>query len=210
MIRLMIADDHTLMREGLKQLFNLMDDIEVAGEAVNGAQVLERLRQGDIDVLLLDMTMPGICGEDLITRIRARYPELRILVVSMHNEPVVAQRALKAGANGYLSKDGDPDTLLSAVRKVARGGRYIDAAIAEKMAFGVSGVAPRALHESLSDRELQVLRLLAKGKTVNEIADQFAISNKTVSTHKTRLMEKMDFENMADLMRYAINNGLSD
>ncbi|MFZ5580564.1 MAG: response regulator [Pseudomonadota bacterium] len=210
MIRLMIADDHTLMREGLKQLFNLMDDIEVAGEAVNGAQVLERLRQGDIDVLLLDMTMPGICGEDLITRIRARYPELRILVVSMHNEPVVAQRALKAGANGYLSKDGAPDTLLSAVRKVARGGRYIDAAIAEKMAFGVSGVAPRALHESLSDRELQVLRLLAKGKTVNEIADQFAISNKTVSTHKTRLMEKMDFENMADLMRYAINNGLSD
>ncbi|MEW6766275.1 MAG: response regulator transcription factor [Pseudomonadota bacterium] len=210
MIRLLIADDHTLMREGLKQLFALMTDIEVAGEAVNGAQVLERLRQEDIDVLLLDMTMPGICGEDLITRIRARHPELRILVLSMHNEPVVAQRALKAGANGYLSKDGDPDTLLAAVRKVAQGGRHIDAAIAEKMAFGVTGLAPRPMHDSLSDRELQVLRLLAKGKTINEIADQLAISNKTVSTHKARLMEKMGFENIADLMRYAINQGLAD
>ncbi|MEW5824220.1 MAG: response regulator transcription factor [Pseudomonadota bacterium] len=210
MIRLMIADDHTLMREGLKQLFTLMDDIVVVGEAVNGTDVLERLRQQDVDVLLLDMTMPGICGEDLITRIRARHPELGILVLSMHNEPVVVQRALKAGASGYLSKDGDPDTLLAAVRKVANGGRYIDFSIAEKMIFGVQGAETAASHTSLSDRELQVLRMLAKGKSINEIADQFAISNKTISTHKARLMEKMGFESMADLIRYAINNDLSD
>ncbi|MDD3608775.1 MAG: response regulator transcription factor [Halothiobacillaceae bacterium] len=210
MIRLMIADDHTLMREGLKQLFTLMDDIVVVGEAVNGTDVLERLRQQDVDVLLLDMTMPGICGEDLITRIRARHPELGILVLSMHNEPVVVQRALKAGASGYLSKDGDPDTLLAAVRKVASGGRYIDFSIAEKMIFGVQGAETAASHTSLSDRELQVLRMLAKGKSINEIADQFAISNKTISTHKARLMEKMGFESMADLIRYAINNDLSD
>ncbi len=210
MIRLMIADDHTLMREGLKQLFTLMDDIVVVGEAVNGTDVLERLRQQDVDVLLLDMTMPGICGEDLITRIRARHPELGILVLSMHNEPVVVQRALKAGASGYLSKDGDPDTLLAAVRKVANGGRYIDFSIAEKMIFGVQGAETAASHTSLSDRELQVLRMLAKGKSINEIADQFAISNKTISTHKARLMEKTGFESMADLIRYAINNDLSD
>ncbi|MEW6693319.1 MAG: response regulator transcription factor [Pseudomonadota bacterium] len=210
MIRLLIADDHTLMREGLKQLFTLMDDIKVVGEAVNGAQVLERLREKDVDIILLDMTMPGICGEDLITRICAHHPDLYILILSMHNDPVVAQRALKAGANGYMTKDGDPDALLAAVRKVAHGGRYIDPAIAEKMALSISGLAPRPMHDCLSDRELQVLRLLAKGKAVNEIADQLAISNKTVSTHKARLMEKMGFENIADLMRYAINHGLSD
>lgn len=208
MIRLLIADDHTLMREGLKQLFALSADIQVVGEATRGGAVLERLRQGGVDLLLLDMTMPGLCGEDLIARLRAHYPELAILVLSMHNEPLVAQRALKAGANGYLTKDGDPETLLAAVRKVARGGRFLDQGIAERLAFQASGLGERPHHACLSERELQVLRLLARGYGVNDIATELAISNKTVSTHKARLMEKMGFGNTAELVRYAIDQGL--
>lgn len=208
MIRLLIADDHTLMREGLKQLFTLQEDIELVGEAVNGAQALERLRQGGVDLILLDMSMPGISGEDLVARVRGHYPELPILILSMHDQPQIAQRALRAGANGYLTKDGDPDTLLAAVRRVASGGRFIDPVIAESMAFetGINGGRPR--HESLSDREFQVMRLLARGTSVNEIADMLAISSKTVSTHKARLMEKMEFASNADLVRYAILHGL--
>jgi DNA-binding NarL/FixJ family response regulator len=208
MIRLLIADDHTLMREGLKQLFAMLADIELVGEAVNGAQVQEQLRQGGIDLLLLDMSMPGICGDDLIARIRSQYPELPVLVLSMHNEPQIAVRALKAGANGYLTKDGDPDTLLAAVRRVAGGGRFIDPSLAESMAFASDGQSDRLRHENLSDRELQVLRQLARGISVNDIADMLAISNKTVSTHKARLMEKMGFHNNADLVRYAVMHGL--
>jgi DNA-binding NarL/FixJ family response regulator len=210
MIRLMIADDHAIMRGGLKQLFALVDDIEVVGEAINGASALERLRQGGVDLLLLDMTMPGASGEDLVARIRAHYPNLAILILSMHNEPQIAQRALKAGANGYITKDRDPETLLGAVRKVAAGGRFLDSSIAEQMAFEASGIGEQKTHEHLTDREFQVLRLIARGISVNDIADQLAISNKTVSTHKARLMEKMGFASNAELVRYAVLHGLVD
>jgi DNA-binding NarL/FixJ family response regulator len=210
MIRLLIVDDHTLMREGLKQLFSLVGDIEVAGEATNGALALDRLRQGAVDLVLLDLTMPGIAGPELIARMRGHHPDLRILVLSMHNEPLVAQRALKAGADGYLTKDGDPDSLLAAIRKVAAGGRYLDAVVAEKMAFESAGLEDHAGHACLTDRELQVMRLLAHGMGVNEIAEELAISNKTVSTHKARLMDKMGFASNADLVRYALESGLAD
>jgi len=208
MIRLMITDDHGIMREGLKQLFGLVGDVRVVAEAVNGAEALERLRDGGVDLLLLDMTMPGIDGEDLVARIRAHYPSLPILVLSMHNAPQIAQRALKAGANGYLTKDRDPETLLTAVRKVAGGGRFLDSQIAEAMAFDTAGGG--AGHDCLSDREFQVMRLLARGMAVNDIAQEFAISNKTVSTHKARLMEKMGFASNAELVRYAIQHGLDE
>lgn len=208
MIRLLLVDDHTLMREGLKQLFALVDDIEVVGDATNGTQALERLREGGVDLVLLDLTMPGISGEALIERMRAHHSELRILILSMHNEPQVAQRALKAGANGFACKDSDSDGLLAAIRKVASGGRYLDPVVAEKLAFEAAGVDTPARHGCLSDRELQVLRLLAKGKGINEIADELLVSNKTVSTHKARMMTKMDFANNADMVRYAIANGL--
>jgi DNA-binding NarL/FixJ family response regulator len=210
MIRLMIADDHAIMREGLKQLFALVNDIEVKAEAVNGASVLTQLRQGGVDLLLLDMTMPGSTGEDLVARVRAHYPDLPILILSMHNEAQIAQRALKAGANGYVTKDRDPETLLSAIRKVASGGRFLDSQIAEQMAFEASGVGGASNHEQLTDREFQVLRLIARGVSVNDIAAQLAISNKTVSTHKARLMEKMNFASNADLVRYAVLHGLID
>jgi DNA-binding NarL/FixJ family response regulator len=208
MIHLMIADDHAILRESLKHLFALTDDIEVSAEAMNGGEVLERLRDGGIDLVLLDMNMPGISGEDLILRLRAQYPELPILVLSMHNQAQIALRALKAGACGYLSKDRDAEMLLTAIRKVAAGGRFIDPVLAEQMAFEASGIAPRALHTSLSDREFEILCLFANGISLNDIAAKFSISNKTVSTHKSRLMEKMGFTSNAELIRYALDHGL--
>lgn len=210
MIHLLLADDHTIMREGLKQLFALAGDIEVTGEALNGALALDRLRQGDIDLLLLDMTMPGVSGEALISRIRASYPALPILVLSMHDEPQIARGALRAGAWGYLTKDRDPETLLAAIRKVAAGGRFIELGLAERMAFEVSRLEESALHDILSDREFHVMRLLAQGMRVNDIAKALMISNKTVSTHKARLMEKMDFASNVELVKYAINHGLTE
>lgn len=208
MIRILLADDHALMREGLKQLFSLVPDIKVVAEATQGGVVLERLRQEGIDLVLLDMTMPGISGEDLISRVRARHPNLPILVLSMHNELQIARRALKAGANGYVTKDQDPETLLAAIRKVMAGGRFIDPGLAEQMVFEISGETHGGGHEILSDREFQILRLLARGISVNEIAAQLLISNKTVSTHKARLMEKMGFATNADLVRYALEHDL--
>jgi DNA-binding NarL/FixJ family response regulator len=209
-VRVLLADDHRIMREGLRQLFGLMPDIEVIGEATTGAEVLDALRQFEIDLLLLDMTMPGISGDDLITRIRSHHPTLPILVLSMHEEPQIAQRALKAGANGYLTKDQDSQTLLSAVRKVSSGGRFIDPLLAERMAFEVSGVTRRADHQHLTNRELEVMRLLARGLRVGDIAQKLALSDKTISTHKSRLMEKMGFGSTVELVRYAIDNGLVD
>lgn len=208
MIRLMIADDHAIMREGLKQLFALAGDLQVAGEAENGAMLLERLRQGDVDLLLLDMSMPGISGEDLLARIHTHYPHLPILVLSMHNEVQIAQRALRAGASGYLTKDRDPETLLTAIRRVAAGGRYIDAGLAEQIAFAATGLGPGKQHDSLTDRELQIMRLLARGLNVTRIAAELYISSKTVSTHKARLMDKMGFASGADIVRYALEQGL--
>jgi DNA-binding NarL/FixJ family response regulator len=208
MIRLLLADDHALVREGLKQLFALTTDISVAAEATNGAQVLDALRRQPVDLLLLDMTMPGISGPDLITRVVAQEPHPPILVLTMHNEPQIARRALGAGASGYLTKDSDPALLLSAIRKVASGGRFIDPTLAESMVFNNGGAAAENSHEHLSDREFQILCLLAKGVGVNDIATQLSISNKTVSTHKARLMEKMRFTSNADLVRYAVSKDL--
>ncbi|WP_411388368.1 response regulator [Pseudomonas sp. MPB23] len=209
MIRLLIADDHTIMREGLKQLFTLVADVQVVAEAESGTQLIELLRQVEIDLLLLDMNMPGISGEILIARLHSQYPKLPILVLSMHNEIHIAQRALRAGALGYLTKDRDPETLLVAMRRVVSGQRYLDPALAEQIALQSSGLKQQTYVESLSDREFQILRLLAHGMSVNQIAEQLVISNKTVSTHKTRLMEKMGFSSTADIVRFAMTLGIS-
>jgi DNA-binding NarL/FixJ family response regulator len=210
MIRLMIADDHAIVREGLRQLFSLVKDVEVVGEAHNGAQVLKTLRETPVDVLLLDMSMQGISGDDLIARIRLHHPQQRILVLSMHNEPQVAQRALKAGATGYLTKDSDPELLLTAIRKVAGGGNYIAPELAEQMFFQFSGKDPIPEHHNLSSREFHILQLLAQGMSITAIAEMLNISSKTVSTYKARLMEKMNFTSNADLIRYAVKHGLAE
>lgn len=209
MIRMLIADDHTIMREGLKQLFSLVADLQVVAEAESGTQLIELLRKVEIDLLLLDMNMPGISGEALIARLHGQYPNLPILVLSMHNEIHVAQRALRAGALGYLTKDRDPETLLAAIRRVVSGQRYMDPSLAQQIALQSSGVQQQDFVESLSDREFQILRLLAHGMSVNQIAEQLVISNKTVSTHKTRLMEKMGFCSTADIVRFAMTQGIS-
>ena len=209
MIRMLIADDHTIMREGLKQLFMLVADLQVVAEAESGTQLIELLRQVEIDLLLLDMNMPGISGEILIARLHTQYPTLPILVLSMHNEIHIAQRALRAGALGYLTKDRDPETLLVAIRRVVSGQRYLDPALAEQIALQSSGLKQQTFVESLSDREFQILRLLAHGMSVNQIAEQLVISNKTVSTHKTRLMDKMGFSSTADIVRFAMTLGIS-
>lgn len=208
MIRLLLADDHAIVRSGLKHIFALQPDVAVVGEAVNGSEVLERLRLEPFDVLLLDLNMPGISGADLITRVRAHQPDLPILVLSMHNEAQVASRMLKAGANGYITKDCEPHVLLAAIRKVAARGNFIAPEIAEKMVFDATSTTHALPHQRLSDRELEVFRLLTTGLCVNHIAKQLAISGKTVSTHKTRLLEKLNATSVADLMRYAMAHHL--
>lgn len=208
MIRVFIADDHVVVRGGLKQLFALMGDIVVAGEAADGAELLEKLRHEEFDLLLLDLTMPGVSGINLIGRVRAEHPKLPILVLSMHNELQVAKRVLQAGAVGYVTKGSMQETLMDAVRRVAAGGRFIDPVIAEQMMFEKTVPGEVAAHERLSERELHILKLFAKGRGVNEIAAELFISNKTVSTHKARLMQKMNFQNNADLVRYAADHGL--
>lgn len=209
MIRLIIADDHALVRSGLKQLLALSSDVLVVGEAVNGAEVLQQVRSVPADVVLLDLNMPGISGTDLIGRAKACNPDVAILVLTMHNEPQVAVRMLKAGASGYLSKDCEPEVLLAAIGKVAAKGQYIAPDLAQRMVFELTASSERPLHTLLSDRESEIFALMASGKTVNEIALLLIISNKTVSTHKVRMMEKMKFTSMADLMRYAIAHGMA-
>jgi two-component system, NarL family, uhpT operon response regulator UhpA len=207
-IRVLIADDHVIVRSGLKQLFGLMGDITVAGEATNGEEVLEALKHGQFDLLLLDLTMPGLSGVNLIGRIIVSNPSLPILVLSMHNELQIAKRVLQAGAAGYVTKGSGQDTLMSAIRKVAAGGRFVDPTVAEQMMFEKPTPGESAPHERLSERELHIMKLFAKGKGINEIAEELFISNKTVSTHKARLMQKLNFQNNAELVRYAADHGL--
>lgn len=206
----MLADDHTLVREGLKQLLTAAGDVDVVAEAADGHATLERIRVTDCDVLVLDMSMPGRSGMELIRQIKSEKPRLRILVLSMHGENQYAVRAIKSGASGYLTKDSASTQLVSAIRKIAAGGAYISAEVAERLAQSAMPHAERPLHESLSDREYQVFRLLVAGRTVSEIADELNLSSKTVSTHKARLMEKLNAGNAAELIHYALRHGLSD
>ena len=208
MIHILIADDHAIVRGGVKQLLALSSDVEVAGEATNGAQVMEQLHSASFDLVLLDMTMPGISGVDLIARIRMHDAKLPILVLSMRNEAQVVRGALKAGATGYLTKDNEPETLMAAIRKTAAGGRFIDPLLVEQMVFDVDTLGASQAHERLSNREFHILSRLAGGKGDSEIADELAISNKTVSTHKARLMQKMNFRSNAELVRYGVTHGL--
>lgn len=211
MIRVLVADDHTLVREGLKQILQRTDDVVVEGEAANGAEAMAQIRQRDWDLLVLDMSMPGRSGVDLIRQIKDERPHLPILVLTMHAEQQYAVRALKAGASGYLTKESAPAELVNAVRKIAGGGVYMSMAIAESIALGLrnedAGAAP---HQQLSDREFTVFRQLAAGRSVTEIADQLCVSAKTVSTYKARVLQKMRMQNQAELIHYAIRHRLVD
>ena len=208
MIRVVVTEDHAIVREGIKQLIGLAKDLQVVGEASTVEQLLDTLRHTPCDVVLLDISMPGSSGLEAIPRIRALEPAPAILMLSMHDEAQMAARALKAGAAGYATKDSDPALLLSAIRRVAGGGRYIDPALADRMVFEVGLTDARPLHTLLSEREFSVFERLAQGANVNDIAHQLALSSKTISTHKARLMQKLKVNSLAELVRYAMEHRL--
>ncbi len=210
MIRVLLADDHTIVRAGLKELLSETGDITVSGEANDGAEALARIRESDYDVAVLDMSMPGRSGIELIRQVKRERPRLSILVLSMHSEEQYAVRALKAGASGYLTKESAADQLVAAIRRIAAGGAFVTPETAQRLALDVSTAGAAAPHTLLSDREFQVLRLIADGKSVSEIAKQLTLSVKTISTHKTRIMRKMRLANQAELIRYAIEHELLD
>ena len=210
MTRILIANDHTLVREGLKQILSATPELEVVAEAMDGDQALAHVRSTEFDLALLDMSMPGLSGIDLIKRLKLERPKLRILVLSMHGEQQYAVRAFKAGASGYLTKDSASDQLVAAIRKIAAGGVYISAAAAEQLAMGAMDAPGELPHRSLSDREFEVFRLLVAGTSITDIADGLHLSVKTVSTHKTRILQKMNMASTAELVRYAVENKLVD
>ncbi|HVL58412.1 MAG TPA: response regulator transcription factor [Burkholderiaceae bacterium] len=210
MIRVVIADDHAIVREGLKQLLLAAGDLEVVAQAKDGFEVMQHVRDADFDVLLLDMSMPGRSGMELIRQVKSEKPRLRILVLTMHEEQQYAVRAIRSGASGYLTKESAPAQLVAAIRKVAAGGAFISAEVAEQLALGAMPQSESAPHETLSDREFQVFRLLVAGRTVSEVAEQLNLSVKTVSTHKARLMQKMGMSTHTELIRYAISHKLLD
>ena len=205
-IRIMVADDHAVVRRGLRHIFAMSPEVVIAAEAVDGGDVLEKLRSTPVDVLLMDVSMPGTDAVELVKRVKVEVPAVAVLVHSMHAEGPVAARMLKAGASGYITKDSEPEQLVGALRKVAAGGRYIGPELAEQLAFGDGG--PRPLHELLSDRESQVFAQLASGKTLKAIARDLHLSPKTASTYKTRVMQKLKVGSDAELVRYAVAHQL--
>ena len=209
MIRVLLADDHGLVREGLRGILAKGADIEVAAEAANGDEVLALVRKHEFDLALLDLSMPGLSGLALIKRLKVERPKLRILVLSMHGEAQYAARALKAGASGYLTKDSAAAQLLGAIRKIAAGGVQISETAAAQL-IGASPTGDAPLHEVLSDREYEVLRQIVAGRTVTDIAEALSVSVKTISTHKARILQKLNLAGTADLVRYAIEHGLTD
>jgi two-component system invasion response regulator UvrY len=209
-IRVLIADDHPLVRSGLRQILAPEPDFAVPGEAADSEQAVKSVDEQNWDVVLLDISMPGRDGLDALREIRRRRPALPVLILSMHSEDQFAIRAIKAGASGYITKVLPPNELIHAIRRVSTGKKYVTPAVAEALANAVEYGNARPLHESLSDREFQVVRKIAAGKTVSEIAAEISLSVKTVSTYRARALEKMSMRTNAELTRYAIENGLVD
>lgn len=210
MIRIVIADDHAIVREGLKRIVSSVDGMQVAGEAANGAEVMQRVRETLFDVLMLDLSMPGRSGMELIKLVHTEKPKLRILVLSMHQELQYAVRAIKSGASGYLTKESAPAQLEQAIRKIAAGGAFISAEVAEQLALGAMPGSEVSPHERLSNREFEVFHLLVAGVSVTDIAARLNLSVKTISTHKANLMQKMGLQTQSELIRYALKHGLTD
>jgi DNA-binding NarL/FixJ family response regulator len=210
MIKIVIADDHTLVREGLRRVISEEADIDVIGEATNGHEVLEWVRKGGLDLLLLDLSMPDHSGVDFIRRLKAEAPKLPILVLTMHEEEQYAVRTIRAGASGYLTKESASKELIDAIRRVATGRLYISPSVAEQLALDVMTTHDGPLHKSLSDREFEVFQLIVHGHSMTDISERLHLSVKTVSTHKARILQKMNMKSLADLVRYAVDNNLTD
>ena len=209
-IEVLVADDHAIIRDGLRKILSDTPDLVVDGEAANGQAVLDKVRQRDWGVVVLDMSMPGRSGLELIKLIKAERPRLPVLVFSMHPEEQYAVRAIRAGAAGYLSKEGDSELIVPAIRKVAAGGAFVSAKVAELLAADRSRACDDLPHRTLSDREYGVFSRIVRGATLTEIADELSLSIKTVSTHKSHILAKMSLANHVDLVRYAIAHQLLD
>lgn len=207
-IRVLIADDHAIIRHGLKQILSDTEDLEVVAEADGGVRALQMLRAGQYDVVLMDVSMPDRNGIDTLKLVKKEFPKLPVLILSMHPEEQYAVRALRAGAAGYLSKQGAPEQLVTAIRQVAAGKKYVSAAVAEELANAIGEDTERPPHEKLSDREYQTLCMIASGKTLTQIAEQLNLSVKTVSVYRARLLEKMKLRNNAELTHYGLKHGL--
>ena len=208
MIKILIADDHAVFRRGLKEILEEDSDMTVAGEASNGHEVLEKIRTANWDVVILDISMPGRSGLDILRDLRFQRPKLPVLVLSMHSEDQYAARVLKSGASGYLTKESAPDELVKAVKKVLAGGKYVSSYLAEQLALQLDIDSEIPLHNTLSDREYQVLCMIASGRSVTEIGKELCLSVKSISTYRTRIMEKMQMRTNAQLTRYAIKHDL--
>lgn len=208
MIRVLVADDHAVVRRGLLQILEEVPAMVVAGEAATGRQVLQAVQRENYDVLVLDIAMPDGGGLEVLRQLKSLKPDLPVLILSMYSEKQYALRALKAGAAGYLTKESAPDELTVAILKVARGGRYVSQSLAEELAVALAGVLEKEPHEILSDREHQVMCLLAAGNTITEISTELSLSVKTVSTYRARLMDKLGLKSTAEIIRYALERGL--
>ncbi len=209
-MKIIIADDHALIRKGLKEILQQVEGL-VLDEAVNGHELLAKVSENDYDIIVLDISMPGKSGLDVLKDLRRIKPDIPVLILSVYPEEQYALRVLKAGASGYLTKDSAPDDLITAIKKIVSGGKYISPSLAEILLTEVkTGGSTKHFHENLSDREFQVMKMLAAGKTVKEISEELFLSPKTVSTYRTRIYEKMKFSSKAELTGYAIKNGLVD
>jgi two-component system invasion response regulator UvrY len=210
MIKILIADDHVLIREGLRKILKEAPDISVISEAQNAREVFERLKEDTPDVVVLDISLPGKSGLEILKDLKQEKPDIPVLILSMHPEDRFAVRALKAGAAGYVTKESAAQDLIKAIRKVVQGRKYVSAALAEKLAFDLEASTGKPLHELLSDREYQVMCMIAAGKTVKEISAELYLSISTVNTYRARILEKMNMKTDAELIRYAIENQLID
>ena len=208
MIKILVADDHPIVRQGLKQILSEYPDMTVADEAANGKEVLSKIGKKDFDIVLLDISMPDRNGLDILKELKAKKPKLPVLVLSIYPEDQYAVRVLKLGAAGYLTKESVPEELIAAIRKVARGRKYVSNYLAEKLATDLEINTDKPPHENLSDREYQVMFMIASGKRLKEISEELSLSIKTISTYRTRIMDKMKMRNNADLIRYALQNSL--
>ena len=208
MIKVLSVDDHKIVRDGLKQILAETSDIKVVDEAKDGGEALSKVRENDYDVVLLDIALPDTDGLEVLKLVKKEKAKQVVLMLSMYPEEQYAVRALKAGAAGYLTKDSASEELITAIRKIAKGGKYVTLSLAEKLASHLDMDAETALHEALSDREYQVMRLIGEGKSVGAIAEELFLSVKTVSTYRTRILEKMEMSNNAEIMRYAIKQGI--
>jgi len=210
MIRILIADDHPMFREGLKHILAGCPAFTVADEASNGQEVFEKVWNNEYDMVLLDIAMPGTPGLEVLKRLKSEKPKLPVLVLSMYPEEQYAVRVIKAGASGYLTKESASEELITAIRRISGGRKYITSSIAERLADDIESAAEKPLHDTLSDREIEVYRMIAAGKTTTQMAEELFLSVKTISTYRSRILEKMNMKTNAELIRYAIKNNMFD